>query len=186
MTNNPNTQNHSTRKNDIWLFRQSFGIKMLFVYLVAGIAIIGIGSSRMVSNTESESGEVAGVSEEISESDHDNYNKLLNANKTIDDLNAKLDEKDKEIKSLEELVDKLENPEEGVDTDEENTDTLEKEEVNNENIGVNFTGYIDGSCEFLKQNYGMGNFQIGDPNYTSYRDLDMNGVACEFNTEEGW
>ena len=43
------------------------------------------------------------------------------------------------------------------------------------NTGV---GYIDGSCKELKAQ-GLGPFYPGDANYTSKRDGDDDGVACE-------
>jgi Excalibur calcium-binding domain len=41
------------------------------------------------------------------------------------------------------------------------------------------SGYIDGTCKFLLDTYGIGNFTPGDSNYTSARDRDKDGVACE-------
>ena len=40
------------------------------------------------------------------------------------------------------------------------------------------SGYIDGTCGDLKK-LGKGNFLRGDPNYTSTRNRDKDGVACE-------
>lgn len=39
-------------------------------------------------------------------------------------------------------------------------------------------GYIAGSCKYLKS-LGLSRFTPGDPNYTSRRDGDNDGVACE-------
>ncbi len=39
-------------------------------------------------------------------------------------------------------------------------------------------GYIAGSCKYLKS-LGLSRFTPGDPNYTSRRDRDNDGVACE-------
>jgi Excalibur calcium-binding domain len=38
--------------------------------------------------------------------------------------------------------------------------------------------YIPGNCGDLKK-IGMGNFLVGDPNYTDRRDGDGDGIACE-------
>lgn len=43
------------------------------------------------------------------------------------------------------------------------------------NIGI---GYIEGSCGDLKAQ-GLGPFYPGDANYTSKRDRDKDGIACE-------
>ena len=39
--------------------------------------------------------------------------------------------------------------------------------------------YIKGTCYELKQK-GYSNFSISDPNYRQERDLDLNGIACEY------
>jgi hypothetical protein len=39
-------------------------------------------------------------------------------------------------------------------------------------------GYIPGTCKDLKR-MGLGRFTVGDPNYTSARDRDGDGIACE-------
>ncbi len=39
-------------------------------------------------------------------------------------------------------------------------------------------GYVAGSCKYLKS-LGLSRFTPGDPNYTSSRDRDNDGVACE-------
>ena len=39
-------------------------------------------------------------------------------------------------------------------------------------------GYVAGSCKYLKS-LGLSRFTPGDPNYTSRRDRDNDGVACE-------
>jgi micrococcal nuclease len=39
--------------------------------------------------------------------------------------------------------------------------------------------FIAGSCKFLKDNYRIGNFVTGDPNYTTSRDRNGDGIACE-------
>lgn len=39
-------------------------------------------------------------------------------------------------------------------------------------------GYVAGSCKYLRSS-GMSRFRPGDPNYTSRRDRDNDGVACE-------
>ncbi|MGF1591447.1 MAG: thermonuclease family protein [Pleurocapsa sp.] len=39
-------------------------------------------------------------------------------------------------------------------------------------------GYVAGSCKYLKS-LGLSRFTPGDPNYTSPRDRDNDGVACE-------
>ena len=39
--------------------------------------------------------------------------------------------------------------------------------------------YIEGTCHELKQR-GYSNFSISDPNYRQERDLDLNGIACEY------
>ena len=39
-------------------------------------------------------------------------------------------------------------------------------------------GYVAGSCKYLRS-LGMSKFTPGDPNYTSRRDRDNDGVACE-------
>lgn len=39
-------------------------------------------------------------------------------------------------------------------------------------------GYVDGSCKYLNS-LGLSGFTPGDPNYTSSRDRDNDGVACE-------
>ena len=43
---------------------------------------------------------------------------------------------------------------------------------------VNKDGFITGSCASLKK-LGLGNFERVDPNYTSSRDRDDDGLACE-------
>ena len=40
-------------------------------------------------------------------------------------------------------------------------------------------GFIAGSCKSLNAQ-GLGNFRVGDPNYSSTRDRNGDGVACEF------
>jgi micrococcal nuclease len=40
------------------------------------------------------------------------------------------------------------------------------------------TEYVAGSCSYLKS-LGLSSFTPGDPNYTSRRDRDGDGVACE-------
>jgi len=40
-------------------------------------------------------------------------------------------------------------------------------------------GYIAGSCKKLREQYGIGNFRPGNPNYTAGRDRDNDGIACE-------
>lgn len=40
------------------------------------------------------------------------------------------------------------------------------------------SGYIPGTCKQLKA-MGVGPFHVGDPNYTSKRDGDGDGIACE-------
>lgn len=40
------------------------------------------------------------------------------------------------------------------------------------------SGYVAGSCKALKAQ-GLGPFYPGDPNYTSKRDRDNDGIACE-------
>lgn len=39
--------------------------------------------------------------------------------------------------------------------------------------------FVSGSCKELNAR-GLGNFQAGDPNYSSRRDRDNDGLACEF------
>ena len=39
-------------------------------------------------------------------------------------------------------------------------------------------GYVAGTCTELKK-LGLGNFKVGDPNYSKARDRDNDGVACE-------
>ena len=39
-------------------------------------------------------------------------------------------------------------------------------------------GYVAGSCKYLRS-LGLSKFTPGDPNYTSRRDRDNDGVACE-------
>ena len=39
-------------------------------------------------------------------------------------------------------------------------------------------GYMSGSCKYLRT-LGLSRFTPGDPNYTSQRDRDNDGVACE-------
>lgn len=43
---------------------------------------------------------------------------------------------------------------------------------------INNNGYISGSCKTLKAK-GLSQFRKGDPNYTSKRDRDNDGVGCE-------
>jgi uncharacterized protein YkwD len=40
------------------------------------------------------------------------------------------------------------------------------------------SGYVAGTCKELKAQ-GLSDFRPGDPNYTSARDRDNDGVACE-------
>ncbi len=40
------------------------------------------------------------------------------------------------------------------------------------------SGYVAGTCKELKAQ-GLSDFRSGDPNYTSSRDRDGDGVACE-------
>ena len=54
---------------------------------------------------------------------------------------------------------------------------------NKVNSSTNFSsrsgqGYISGTCSDLRR-LGLSNFRPGDPNYTSSRDRDGDGVACE-------
>lgn len=39
-------------------------------------------------------------------------------------------------------------------------------------------GYVAGSCSYLRS-LGLSGFTTGDPKYTSRRDRDGDGVACE-------
>ncbi|MEI6729230.1 MAG: thermonuclease family protein [bacterium] len=50
--------------------------------------------------------------------------------------------------------------------------------VNNPPVNNNGGGYIAGTCGDLKK-LGLGNFRVGDPNYTKTRDRDNDGIACE-------
>jgi micrococcal nuclease len=59
-----------------------------------------------------------------------------------------------------------------------NNSSTANSSVNNSTSGVS-GGFIAGTCKFLKETYGIGNFLRGDPNYTGARDRDNDGVACE-------
>ena len=58
--------------------------------------------------------------------------------------------------------------------------TKENQEIQKTEIQIEKSGekFIAGSCASLKK-LGLGNFRPGDPNYTSSRDRDGDGVACE-------
>jgi Excalibur calcium-binding domain len=40
------------------------------------------------------------------------------------------------------------------------------------------SGYVEGTCKQLRR-MGLSRFTLGDPNYTSKRDRDSDGIACE-------
>lgn len=48
----------------------------------------------------------------------------------------------------------------------------------NQPVSNSGQGYVAGSCKYLKT-LGLSSFTPGDPNYTSGRDRDGDGVACE-------
>ena len=69
-------------------------------------------------------------------------------------------------------------PTKTVSTSANRVSSTSPSEVRSKPVSNSGRGYIAGSCKYLKS-LGLSRFTPGDPNYTSRRDRDGDGVACE-------